>query len=197
MWRSQRARESIITYRYELAPDTAWYLPMRLYLLWCDASIPNDICYAISVRFIFPTLTSTSHSLYLHIGGRKDSLFSQCWSFELWAFRTLGKHAPLSYNPRFPGQVWMFSTGDWTLHSPVHCPGKTENCNYFCCLPQGQLSQDCSLQAVGPLWWLKEFLTKRRNTDLTLPQTRPANLHVGFQYRNQFHHSQKPQLDNS
>lgn len=148
MWRRQRARESIITYRYELAPDTAWYLPMRLHLLWCDASIPNDICYAISVRFIFPTLTTTSHSLYLHIGSRKDSLFSQCWSFELWAFRTLGKHAPRSYNPRFPGEVWMFSTGDWTLHSPVHCPGKTENWNYFCCLPQGQLLKT----GVSRLW---------------------------------------------
>lgn len=195
MWRSQRARESIITYRYELAPDTAWYLSMRLHLLWCDASIPNDICYAISVRFIFPTLTSTSHSLYLHTGGRKDSLFCQCWSFELWA-----SMLSLSYNPRFPGDIWMFSSGDWTLHCPVHCPGKTEHWNYFWCLPQGQ-PQGCSLQAsiTLELWvpcgdWRNSWL-RRGNTDLTSPQTRPANLHVSLQYRNQFHHSQKPQLD--
>lgn len=162
MWRSQRARESIITYRYELAPDTAWYLSMRLHLLWCDASIPNDICYAISVRFIFPTLTSTSHSLYLHVGGRKDSLFSQCRSFELWA-----STRPLSYNPRFPGDIWMFSTGDWTLYCPVHCPGKTETLELFL-MPATRTASRLqsagfnNTWAVGPLWRLKEFLTKER-----------------------------------
>lgn len=83
MWRSQRARESIITYRYELTLDTTWYLSMRLHLLWCDASIPNDICYAISVRLIFPTLTYTSRSLYFHIGGREDFLFSQSGAWTL------------------------------------------------------------------------------------------------------------------
>lgn len=159
MWRSQRARESIITYRYELAPDTAWYLSMRLHLLWCDASFPNDICYAISVRFIFrhwhpPATVFTctlvvEKTLFSDRAGALNSGPSTYWASTL----------PPSYNPRFLGEVWMFSTGDWISHCPVHCPGKTENWNYFCCLPQGQ-SQDCSLQAVGPLWWMKEFLTK-------------------------------------
>lgn len=116
MWRSQRARESIITYRYELTPDTTWYLSMRLHLLWCDASIPNDICYAISVRFIFPTLTYTSHSLYLHIGGRKDFLFCQGWSMNP-VLHTGQACYPWATTP---GLLEKF--GDFTLHSPVSLP---------------------------------------------------------------------------
>lgn len=58
-------------------------------------------------------------------------------------------------------------------------------------------SQDCSLQALGPLWWLKEFLTKETNTDLTSPHLK----HVLPTYKSassiKFHHSQKLQLDNS
>lgn len=112
---------------------------MRLHLLWCDASIPNDICYAISVRFIFPTLTYTSHSLYLHMVGRKEFLCSQDWSLNPGPSTYWASMLPLSYNPRLLGEVWMFTTGDVTLQSPVHCLAKTGNWNYHCCLPQGQL----------------------------------------------------------
>lgn len=145
MWRSQRARESIITYRYELAPDTTWYLSMRLHLLWCDASIPNDICYAISVRFIFPTLTYTSHSLYLHMDGRKD-LFSQEWSLNPGSSAYWASLLPLSYNPRFLGEVWMFTMGDFTLQPPVHCLGKTGNWNYYVACHKDNFSR---LQSTG------------------------------------------------
>lgn len=184
-WRSQRARESIITYRYELTPDTTWYLSMRLHLLWGDASVSNDICYAISVRFIFPTLTCTSHGLYFHIGGRKDFLFSQCWNLnpepaEYWA-----SVLPLSYILKPLG----VSMDEW-VHRTLPCslPGKSGNRNDSCHAATRTTSQDCSMQTsvVFKLWvrpwgsqrkgnsWLR-----RQTTDLT-NQTCPANLHISF-----------------
>lgn len=201
-WRSQRARESIITYRYELTPDTTWYLSMRLHLLWCDASVSNDICYAISVRFIFPTLTYTSHSLYFHIGGGKDFLFSQCWSLNPGPSECWVSVLPLSsiLRPRVSLFGWVQTNpSEFTLHCPVHCLAKTGTRNYSCHLKRGLLLKItvCRFQwhsSCGSLWWPKEEEFLPKETDY-----RPHQSNMSHQptqqlcYTNQFLHAQRLQ----